>query len=269
MTVVVFPPCMNVDKLSLPFLEKYSKMTGKAMNSLRTAAVAAAPSISEGLYRNISSKTAAQSIGSTNERKQTFDAPTSNTSPRDPIPDPPPKNTSSYERRPSINTDVASKPQSTPQRKNSDDEYFSPHNRFFNESRNIDPILEDEDQYLPTQPTFPRSTTTEKYDEYSSRRPSNATRNKKPFFLGNLSQENIHSSKKNSYSSPPRRSEDEEYYPYEGGRSSPYMRQENSPSRSSSSDEVNSPKTPGSNSYREDFSNPRYNLYGGKCFQKR
>ncbi|KAI9283854.1 hypothetical protein BC943DRAFT_94724 [Umbelopsis sp. AD052] len=241
-------------------------MTGKAMNSIRTAA-AAAPSISEGLYRSISSKTAAQSNGSTNERKQTFDAPTSNTSPRDPIPDPPPKNTFPYERRPSINTDVASKPQSAPRRKNSDDDYISSHNRFFNESRNIDPILEDEDPYLPSQPTFSRSTTTDKYDEYSSRRPSNATRSKKPFFLGNLSQENIHAPRKNSYSSPSRRSEDEEYFPYEEGRRSPYMRQENSPSRSSSSDEVNSPKTPGPNSYKEGFSNSRFNLYGGKCFQ--
>lgn len=243
-------------------------MTGKAMNSLRTAA-AAAPAISEGLYRTISSKTPAQSNGSTNERKQTFDAPTSNTSPRDPIPDPLPKNTPSYERRPSINTDVASKSPTTPRRKNSDDEYFSPHSRFFNESRNIDPILEDEDRYLPSQPTFSRSTTTDKYDNYSGRRPSNATRSKKPFFLGNLSQENIHSSRKNSFSSPHRQSEDEDYYPYEEGRSSPYMRQENSPSRSSSSDEVNSPKTPGSSSYKEDFGNARYNNFqAGKCFQR-
>lgn len=238
------------------------------MNSLRTAA-AAAPSISEGLYRTISSKTPAQSNGSTNERKQTFDAPTNNTSPRDPIPDPLPKNTPSYERRPSINTDVASKSSTTPRRKNSDDEYFSPHSRFFNESTNIDPILEDEDRYLPSQPTFSRSTTTDKYDDYSSRRPSNATRSKKPFFLGNLSQENIHSSGKNSFSSPHRQSEDEDYYPYEEGRRSPYRRQVNSPSRSSSSDEVNSPKTPGSYSYKEDFGNARYNNFQtGKCLQR-
>jgi hypothetical protein len=249
-------------------MEKYSKMTGKAMDTLRSAA-AAAPSISEGLYRTISSRTAAQSNGSTNERNQTFDSPTSNTSPRDPIPEVPPKNTSSYERRPSINTDVASRSRSPSQRKNSDDEYYSPSSRFFNDSRNIDPIFEDEDPYLPTQSTYSRSARTEKYEDYSSRRPSNAMRNKGPFFLGNLSQENMHSTRKNSYSSPHRPSDDEDYYPFDDGRKSPYTRQDNSPSRSSSGDEVSSPKTPGSSSYREDFGSTRYNLYSGMCFQLR
>lgn len=271
--IVVTPPCIT-EKLSLPFLEKYSKMTGKAMTTLRTAA-AAAPSLSEGLYRTISSKTAPQTNGSTNERMQTFDSPTS-TSPRDTIPDPPPKNTAndSYERRPSINTSTpSSRARSPPKRNNSGDDYYSSSNRFINDNRNIDPILEDEDSYHPAQPTYSRTARTDRHDDYPSRKPQNAatTRNKGPFFLGNLSQENVNYPRKNSYtsfSSSQRRSDDDDYYPYDDGRNSPYhdnFRHDPSPSRSSSGDEVNSPKTPGSSSYRDDLSNSRYNLYGS-CF---
>lgn len=250
-------------------------MTGKAMNTLRTAA-AAAPSLSEGLYKTLSSKTAPQTNGSTNERKQTFDSPTSN-SPRDPIPDPPPKNTSNdaYEERPTINTGTASRARSPPSRNNSGDDYYSSSpTRYLKDNRNIDPILEDEEAYHPSQPVPTRSTRNDRYDDYSSRKPPNPTtsRNKGPFFLGNLSQENVNHPRKNSYTSyngNRQRSDDEDYYGFDDGRNSPYhdtLRHDASPSRSSSGDEVSSPKTPGSSSYRDDFSNSRFNFYGW-CFQ--
>ncbi|KAG2180111.1 hypothetical protein INT43_003899 [Umbelopsis isabellina] len=248
------------DKLSLPFLEKYSKMTGKAMTSLRTAA-AAAPSLSEGLYKSVTSRTGTYNNSGSNESMH-VDTPLS-TSPQNIAADPKKSYIpESHDRRPSI----ASSASSGTRRNNSGDDNSSS-NRYFKDTRGIDPILEDEDNYNPT-PS--RSARTERHDDFYGHKPlSNSmstSRKKGPFFLGNLSQENINQTRKNSYSSY-RRSDDDDFYALED-ESSPsntnygFLRHDTSPSRSSSGDEVNSPRTPGSISYKEEsgFYNSRFNI---------
>lgn len=250
----------NQEKLALPFLEKYSKMTGKAMTSLRTAA-AAAPALSEGLYRSVTSRTGTHNNSGTNESMH-VETPLS-ISPRDIATDP----KKSYipephDRRPSI----ASSASSGTRRNNSGDDNSSS-NRYFKDTRGIDPILEDEDNYNPT-PSRPART--ERQDDFYSHKPlstSMSTSKKKgPFFLGNLSQENINQTRKNSYSSY-RRSDDDDFYNMEDEYSPSntnhgFLRHDTSPSRSSSGDEVNSPRTPGSISYKEEsgFHNSRFNI---------
>jgi hypothetical protein len=239
-------------------------MTGKAMTSLRNAA-AAAPSLSEGLYRTVSSRTGTHNNSGTNELMH-VDTPPS-TSPRDIEADP--KKSyfpEPYERRPSTTSSASS----GTRRNNSGDDYHSS-NRYFKDARGIDPILEDEDNYNPT-PS--RSARTDKHDDIYSHKPlstaMSTSRKKGPFFLGNLSQENVNQTRKNSYSSYRRSEDDDDYYTFEDERSSPpntshgFLRHDTSPSRSSSGDEVNSPRTPGSISYKEEsgFYNSRFNING-------